>query len=310
MRFLQRFARRPASLLGVAIVVLIAAIAILGPLVVPYSPIAISHALLGHPQPPSLMHPLGTDILGRDELARAMVGARISLTVGVAAMIVAIVVGTLYGAVAGAAGGVVDAAMMRVVDALLSFPTFFLVITVEALTNHFAVGIIILVIGLLSWMGVARLVRAEVLSLKQRDFVAAAEALGAGPARVVLRHLIPNALAPVIVAASFAVGDNVLTELGSRFSVWEFQVPTPSWGNMLQDALLPAVRSAWWLVATPGALIVLTLFGFTLIGDGLSVALGASSPPALTRRLVSPERRNGHCRRSSCRRPCPYQHFR
>jgi peptide/nickel transport system permease protein len=277
MGFLRRYARRPASLLGVAIVAFIALVALLGPLLEPYSPIAISHALLGSPQPPSAAHPLGTDILGRDELARAMVGARISLTVGIAAMIVAVVAGTLYGAIAGAAGGLVDAAMMRVVDALLSFPTFFLVIAIEALTNKFALGVIILVIGLLSWMGVARLVRAEVLSLRQRDFVAAAEALGASPPRILLRHLIPNSLAPVIVAASFAVGDNILTEAGLSFLGLGIQVPTPSWGNMLQDALLPAVRSAWWLVATPGALIVLTLFGFTLIGDGLSFALGASS---------------------------------
>ncbi|HXP93593.1 MAG TPA: ABC transporter permease [Candidatus Binatia bacterium] len=277
MRFAQRYFRRPASLLGVAIVSLIAAVAILGPMVVPYSPIAISHVLLGAPQPPSLAHPLGTDILGRDELARAMVGARISLTVGIAAMIIAIVVGTLYGAIAGAAGGVADAVLMRIVDALLSFPTFFLVIAVEALTNKFALGIIILVIGLLSWMGVARLVRAEVLSLRERDFVAAAQALGASPERVLLRHLIPNSLAPVIVAASFAVGDNILTEAGLSFLGLGVQIPTPSWGNMLQDALLPAVRSAWWLVATPGVLIVLTLFGFTLIGDGLSYALGSSS---------------------------------
>jgi peptide/nickel transport system permease protein len=277
MHFLRRYARRPASLVGIAIVVVIALVAAVGPFIVPYSPIAISHQLLGNPQPPSFAHPLGTDIFGRDELARARVGARISLTVGIAAMLVAVVVGTLYGATAGAAGGAVDAAMMRIVDALLSFPTFFLVIAVEALTNKFALGIIILVIGLLSWMGVARLVRAEVLSLRERDFVAAARALGAAPSRVLLRHLIPNALAPVIVAASFAVGDNILTEAGLSFLGLGVQVPTPSWGNMLQDALLPAVRSAWWLVATPGALIVLTLFGFTLIGDGLSYALGASS---------------------------------
>jgi peptide/nickel transport system permease protein len=263
--------------LGVAIVLVITLVALLGPLISPYSPIAISHELLGNPQPPSLAHPLGTDILGRDELSRAMVGARISLTVGIAAMVVAILVGTLYGGIAGAAGRVVDATMMRIVDALLSFPTFFLVIAVEALTNKFALGIIILVIGLLSWMGVARLVRAEVLSLRERDFVAAAQAIGASPERVLLRHLIPNSLAPVIVAASFAVGDNILTEAGLSFLGLGVQIPTPSWGNMLQDALLPAVRSAWWLVATPGILIVLTLFGFTLIGDGLSATLGSSS---------------------------------
>ena len=277
LAFLRRFARRPPAILGSIIVIVMVLAAIVGPFLVPYSPIVISHAALGDPQAPSWAHPLGTDILGRDQLARALVGARISLTVGFSAMVIAIVVGTLYGGIAGAASRTVDAAMMRVVDALLSFPTFFLIITVEALTNRFSLGIIILVIGLLSWMGVARLVRAEVLSLRERDFVAAAQAIGATSERVLLRHLIPNSLAPVIVAASFAVGDNILTEAGLSFLGLGVQIPTPSWGNMLQDALLPAVRSAWWLVATPGALIVLTLFGFTLIGDGLSYAMGASS---------------------------------
>lgn len=272
--FARRFARRTGPVFGLALVAVMVLAAIGGPFLDPFSPIAIAHALLGHPEAPSLAHPLGTDILGRDELARALVGARISLTVGFAAMVVAVVAGTLYGGISGAAGGAVDGTMMRIVDALLSFPTFFLVIAVEALTNRFALGIIILVIGLLSWMGVARLVRAEVLSLRERDFVAAAEALGASPPRLLLRHLIPNALAPVVVAASFAVGDNILTEAGLSFLGLGIQVPTPSWGNMLQDALLPAVRSDWWLVATPGALIVVTLLGFTLIGDGLAAALG------------------------------------
>ncbi|MGH7756146.1 MAG: ABC transporter permease, partial [Vulcanimicrobiaceae bacterium] len=215
-------------------------------------------------------------LLGRDEFVRALHGARVSLFVGITAMLVAISLGTVYGATAGTAGGRIDALMMRLVDALLSFPSFFLIITVEALTNRFTLGLIVLIIGLLSWMGVARLVRAEVLSLRERDFVEAARALGAGSTRIVLRHLIPNALAPVVVAATLAIGDNILVEAGLSFLGLGVQIPTPSWGNMLQDALTPAVRTAPWLVLTPGLLIVVTLLAFSLVGEGLRVAFDRS----------------------------------
>ena len=190
--------------------------------------------------------------------------------------LVAIGVGTLYGAVSGAAGGAGDAVMMRFVDAMLAFPSIFLIITVEALTNNFALAVIILIIGLLSWMSVARLVRGEVLSLRERDFVEAARALGASPARLIFRHLIPNALTPVVVAATLAIGDNILVEAGLSFLGLGVQPPMPSWGNMLQDALTPDARNAPWLVVTPGLLIVVTLLGFSLLGDGLQVVLNRS----------------------------------
>ncbi len=269
MSALRRFGRVPSAWLGVGLLVLILFGAAFGPLLDGQSPIAIDHATLGYPQAPSWVHPLGTDVLGRDELVRALYGARISLFVGVTAMLIAVAVGTLYGAVAGAAGGTLDAVLMRVVDALLAFPSFFLIITVEALTDRFTLGLIVLIIGLLSWMGVARLVRAEVLSLRERDFVEAARALGASRARIILRHLIPNALGPVVVAATLAIGDNILIEAGLSFLGLGVQIPTPSWGNMLQDALTPAVRSASWLVLTPGLLIVTTLLAFSLIGEGV-----------------------------------------
>jgi len=272
----RRFVRERSALAGLAILAAIILAATVGPFFSPYSPIAVDHALLGKPLPPSAHHWLGTDLLGRDELTRALYGARISLLIGFTAMVVAIVVGTLYGAVSGAAGGKVDAVMMRIVDALLSFPTFFLIITVEALTNSFTLVIVVLVIGLLSWMGVARLVRAEVLSLRERDFVEAARALGAGGTRIVFHHLLPNAFVPVVVAATLTIGDNILTEAGLSFLGLGVQVPTPSWGNMLQDALLPSARSALWLVLTPGLLIVITLLALSLVGEGLRVAFDRS----------------------------------
>ena len=273
---IKRFRREPSAMAGLTIALVIVIAAILGPFIWPPSPIEIHRSLLGTPLPPSFAHPFGTDILGRDELARALVGARISLSVGITAMLIAVSFGTLYGAISGAFGGAVDAVMMRVVDAMLSFPTFFLIITVEALTGKFSLYIIVLVIGLLSWMGVARLVRAEVLSLRERDFVEAANAIGASQWRIVTKYLIPNAMAPVIVAATLAIGDNILVEAGLSYLGLGVQVPTPSWGNMLQDALLPAVRSAWWLVMTPGLLIVITMLAFSLVGEGMRIAVDRS----------------------------------
>ncbi|MBV9439840.1 MAG: ABC transporter permease [Candidatus Eremiobacteraeota bacterium] len=273
---LRRFFREGPAVGGLAILAIIVVGAALGPLVWHDSPIAISHADLGRPLPPTLGHPLGTDVLGRDELSRAMQGAQVSLTVGVTAMLVAVIVGALYGAISGAAGGRTDAVMMRFVDAMLSFPTFFLVITIEALTNNFSLVVIVLVIGLLSWMGVARLVRAEVLSLREREFVEAARALGAGPARLILRHLLPNSLAPVVVAGALAIGDNILVEAGLSYLGLGIQIPTASWGNMLQDALGVVGLQSPWLIFVPGVLIVLTLLGFNLVGEGLRVAFDRS----------------------------------
>jgi len=276
-RIAFRFSSRRSALAGGVAVLIIILSVVLGPYLDPHSPNAIDHHIMGYPQAPSAEHLLGTDLLGRDVLARALSGGRVSIAIGFTAMLVAVVFGTLYGAIAGAFGGPLDAVMMRIVDALFSFPTFFLIITVEALTNQFAVGIIVLILGLLSWMGVARLVRAEVLSLRGRDFVEAARALGVGPARLIARHLIPNALAPVIVAATLAIGDNILAETGLSYLGLGVQPPTASWGNMLQDALLPAAREAPWMVLTPGILIVATLVAFALLGDGIRAAIDADA---------------------------------
>ena len=286
---LRRFGQQPSAVAGAIAIAVIIFCVLIGPLVIPHSAIQIDHRIMGYPQPPSGQHWLGTDLLGRDVLARALVGGRVSISVGFTAMLVAVVFGTLYGAIAGAAGGALDAVMMRIVDALFSFPTFFLILTVEALTNQFALGVIVLILGLLSWMGVARLVRAEVLSLRSRDFIEAARALGVSPARLVLRHLIPNALAPVIVAATLAIGDNILAETGLSYLGLGVQPPTPSWGNMLQDALLPAARNSPWLVLTPGILIVITLVAFALCGDGLRAAVDVAGEQGATTAAAEPQ---------------------
>jgi peptide/nickel transport system permease protein len=159
----------------------------------------------------------------------------------------------------------------------LSFPSFFLILTVEAVTNQFSILVIMLVIGLLSWPGVSRLVRAQILSLRERDFIVAATAGGASDLRIIARHLVPNALAPVIVAATLAIGDNILTESGLSFLGLGVQIPTPSWGNMLQKALDPQTLSAPWLIAIPGLLIMTTVLAFNFVGEGLREALDPRS---------------------------------
>jgi peptide/nickel transport system permease protein len=276
MRQLRRFVRERSALAGAIFIALILLAALLGPLIDPTQPDVISHPLLGQPQPPSFVHWFGTDLLGRDEFVRTLYGARVSLLVGAAAMALSFTIGVLYGAIAGFAGGIVDSLMMRFVDAMLSFPTFFLLLIISALTNHFSLAIIIVIIGLTAWPGLARLVRAEVLSLRDRDFVEAARALGASPARLVTRHLIPNALAPVVVAAAFAIGDNILAESSLSFFGLGVQPPQASWGNMLQDALTPQAEAAPWMVLVPGLAIVATVLAFSLVADGIRVALDTS----------------------------------
>jgi peptide/nickel transport system permease protein len=276
MRTIRRFLRERSATAGLLVAAILVLAAIFGPLIDQTSPDAINHALIGQPGAPSPAHWLGTDLIGRDEFTRALYGARVSLLVGASAMVVSFAIGILYGAVAGAAGGIVDNLMMRFVDAMLSFPTFFLLLIVSALTNRFSLTIIILIIGLTSWPGLARLVRAEVLSLRDRDFVEAARALGASPARLVTRHLIPNALAPVVVAAAFAIGDNILAESSLSFFGLGVQPPAASWGNMLQDALTPQAEAAPWMVLVPGLAIVITVLAFSVIADGIRVALDTS----------------------------------
>jgi peptide/nickel transport system permease protein len=273
MSALRRFLRDRAAVTGTAFLLLVVAFGIIGPWVLGSSPTAIDHALLGRPQPPSVAHWFGTDLLGRDLFVRSLYGARVSLLVGTSAMVVSFAIGLGYGAIAGSAGGTIDALMMRFVDAMLSFPTFFLLLIIAALTEKFSLAIIVLIIGLTAWPPLSRLVRAEVLSLRDRDFVEAERALGASPARIVARHLIPNALGPVAVAAGFAVGDNILAESGLSFFGLGVQPPDPSWGNMLQDALAPQAQRAPWMVLVPGLLIIGTIVSCSVIAEGLRVAL-------------------------------------
>ena len=222
-------------------------------------------------QPPSWEHPLGTDDLGREVLVRMLYGARISLLVGFVAVGISTLIGILCGALAGYYGGWVDAVVMRFVDIMLCFPTFFLILAVIAFLDP-SIWNIMIVIGLTSWMGVARLVRAEFLSLRQRDFVLAAQVLGASDARLIFRHILPNALSPVLVSATLGVAGAILTESALSFLGIGVQPPTPSWGNMLIIGK-QTLGSAWWLSVFPGVAILITVLGYNLLGEGIRDAL-------------------------------------
>ncbi len=243
----------------------LAVIAILAPWMAPYDPLAINlpEALL----PPSSQHWLGTDPLGRDVLSRLIYGCRISLVIGFIAVGVAVLIGTAMGLIAGYVGGWVDSVVMRVVDTMLAFPSIFLLLAVIALLEP-SMYTIMIVIGLTSWMGVARLVRAEVLSLKEREFILAARAIGASTSRIMIRHVLPNVMTPVLVAATLGVGGAILTESVLSYLGLGVQPPTPSWGNILNEGRV-ALGVAWWLTLSPGACILVTVLAFNLLGEGL-----------------------------------------
>ncbi len=231
------------------------------------SAIDVSQSLL----PPSIAHPLGTDDLGREVLVRMLYGARISLLVGFVAVGISTIIGIILGSLAGYYGGWVDALVMRFVDIMLCFPTFFLILAVIAFLDP-SIWNIMIVIGLTSWMGIARLIRAEFLSLRQRDFVLAAQALGASDLRLIFRHILPNAMSPVLVSATLGVAGAILTESALSFLGIGVQPPTPSWGNMLIIGK-QTLGSAWWLSVFPGLAILITVFGYNLLGEGIRDAL-------------------------------------
>jgi peptide/nickel transport system permease protein len=222
-------------------------------------------------EPPSWAYPLGTDDLGRDVLTRILYGARISLLVGFVAVGIATLIGITVGALAGFYGRWVDAVIMRFVDIMLCFPTFFLILAVIAFLEP-SIWNIMIIIGLTGWMGVARLVRAEFLSLRERDFVQAAKALGAKDSRVIFRHILPNALSPVLVSATLGIAGAILTESALSFLGIGVQPPTPSWGNMLIVGK-QTLGTAWWLSVFPGLAILITVLGYNLLGEGIRDAL-------------------------------------
>ncbi|MCF8032951.1 MAG: ABC transporter permease [Desulfarculaceae bacterium] len=257
------------AMAGLVVVLALLFTALFAPWLAPHDPngIDVSAILL----PPSLEHPFGTDELGRDVFSRMIMGSRVSLEVGLVSAGVATILGVFLGALAGFYGGWVESAIMRFTDMMLCFPTFFLILAVIALLEPSIVNIMA-VIGLTSWMGVARLVRAEFLSLKEREYVVAAKSLGAGDLRIIFRHIMPNAMAPVLVAATLGVAGAILVESGLSFLGLGVQPPAASWGNILNQGKAN-IEIAWWLSLFPGLAILVTVLGYNLLGEGIRDAL-------------------------------------
>ncbi|HSH44469.1 MAG TPA: oligopeptide ABC transporter permease [Longimicrobiales bacterium] len=267
----RHFRRNTLASVGLVLVVLLYLVAFLAPLLAPYDPIAQGDLTTMGYLAPGGDHLLGTDQFGRDVLSRMIYGARISLAIGFIAVALAIVLGSLLGAVAGYLGGKVDAVIMRFTDMVMAFPRLVLLILIIALFEP-SLTLIILVLGLTQWPGTARLVRGEVLSLREQEYIQAARALGFGRSRIILRHLIPNVLAPVIVAATLGIGNTIVLEAGLSFLGMGVQPPTPSWGTLVADGRQNLI-GAWWVATFPGLAIVVTVLAFNLVGDGLRDAL-------------------------------------
>ncbi|HEX9675479.1 MAG TPA: ABC transporter permease [Anaerolineales bacterium] len=286
--FWRRFRRHNMALVGVVVLVLLSLYAVFGSffLTEAYANLTETGLRL---QSPSAAHPYGTDTVGRDILARTIYGGQISLLIGLSAMLVELVIGVGVGALAGYYGKAIDSLLMRITEAWLNIPALFLLLImaktfggripdIQLLGRSFSgsVVVIILIIGLTSWMYLARIVRAEFLSLKEQDFVLAARATGTSNLAIILQHILPNSVAPIVVAATLSVGNAILTESYISFLGLGVQPPTATWGNMLQGAH-GYIEQAPWLWIFPGTLILLTVLSINFIGDGLRDALDPRS---------------------------------
>jgi peptide/nickel transport system permease protein len=268
---MRHFRRNRMAIAGVAVMIVLYVITLLAPLIAPFDPSVQGDVALTRHLAPSSVNLMGTDRFGRDIFSRVIYGARISLSIGFIAIGIGLVIGTAIGAVAGYFGGMIDTVLMRLTDMMLSLPRLILLIVIIALFDA-SIFTVVIVLGLTGWMGIARIVRGEVLSLREREFVQAARALGMSDTRIIMRHIIPNTLAPVIVFATLGIGNTILIEAGLSFLGLGVQPPTPSWGNMISEGR-DALLTAWWIATFPGLAIVFTVVAFNLLGDGLRDAL-------------------------------------
>ncbi len=265
----RRFRRHKAAILAIIILFILAILCFLAPVIAPYKFGAID--LRSIRQAPNPKHFFGTDDLGRDLFTRVLFGGRISLSIGIFTALVGTVFGSILGAVAGFYSGRIDNVLMRFTDIAYSIPTLPLIIILSSFSRS-SIPVLILIIGLLSWMPTARVVRASVLSLRERDFISATRSLGASDMRIIFRHVLPNVLGPIVVGATLGVGGAIIVESSLSFLGLGVQPPTPSWGNMLQDSQTN-MASKPWLTIFPGLAILLTVLCINFIGDGLQDAL-------------------------------------
>lgn len=267
----RRFRRHLLAQIGLVVLTILALAAILTPSLSPYTFDGQDQALLGTPTPPSLAHPMGTDQLGRDNATRVLHGGRISLMVGLASALVATLLGTLIGAFSGFWGGWVDGVLMRFTDMVLSIPLLPLVIALSGFLRP-GLGLLVLIIGGLGWMSTARLVRGQFLSLRHAEYVEASRALGSSDLRIMVRHILPNTIGPILVSTTLAVGSAILLESALSFFGLGVQPPTPTWGNLLTGSS-DWLETAPWLAAFPGLFILITVLSVNFLGDGLRDAL-------------------------------------
>jgi peptide/nickel transport system permease protein len=267
--FWRAFSRNQLAIVGGVVVLTLAVLATLAPVLSPWDPFRPDVRKIL--EPPSPAHPLGTDGLGRDVLSRMLYGARVSLAVGFVSVGIATAIGILLGSAAGYHGGIVDAAVMRLVDLMLVFPRFFLLLAVLAFLRP-SIWTIMIVIGVTGWMGVTRLIRAEFLTLKEREFVVWSQSIGASGFRIVWRHILPNAMAPVLVAMTLGIPAAILTESGLSFLGLGVQPPYATWGNILNEGK-DTIEIAWWMSVYPGLAILVTVLSYNLLGEGIRDAL-------------------------------------
>jgi len=271
---LSASARRLDTAARVALVVLagLYVLALLAPLVAPYSPSTQVDIVGMKNHAPTFAHPFGTDRFSRDLFSRVIYGARVSLSIATLAVLVSAIVGTLYGLVAATLGGVFDTILMRLLDAMLSIPRVLLLIAVLALWNPVPLWMLVILLGLTGWFDVSRLVRAEALTVRERDFVLAARSLGAPSSRIMLRHLLPNVLVPVIVTTTLGIGNVIVLEAGLSYIGIGVREPSASLGTMFQEGA-EAFAGTWWAALFPGVAIVVTVLCFNVLGDALRALL-------------------------------------
>lgn len=271
----RRFCRNKAAVFSLIVLLIIAVISLMAPIVTPYDYNTVDMSIVR--QAPSAEHLLGTDEFGRDILTRLVYGGRVSMTVALAAMGLQLVIGVTLGCLAGYFGGWVDATIMRITDMVMCFPFYIIAICLAAILGQ-GLKNLVLIIAFLSWTGICRIVRAEILSLKENDYILAARSLGLMPGAIILRHILPNIISPILVSATLSIAGGIMSEASMSFLGLGVQIPQPSWGNMLNAAQsMQALVNEWWRWVPPGLAIMIVVLAINSVGDGLRDALDPKS---------------------------------
>jgi peptide/nickel transport system permease protein len=265
---LRRILRRRLSRVALFVLGVVVAAGILAPLIAPYDPAAQPDIIGLKDLPPSFAHPFGTDPYSRDVFSRVIYGTRLSLLIGVLSTLVSLSVGVAYGMISGYIGGVVDTVMMRLLDGLLAIPRLLLLMGILAAAAQLSVGALIVFLGVTGWFGLSRIVRGQVLALKHAEFVTAAHALGASNGRILVRHLLPNLLSPIVVAATLGVAHVIVLEAGLSYLGIGVPQPLASWGNIIQDGS-DQIATLWWMSLFPGLMMVLTVMTLNILGEAM-----------------------------------------